>query len=159
MRGIVGSINPAYAGNPAFAERFAAAKVPVGPAGESRTAIDIHQIGLSAHSQHAAAAWKFVQFMVSSPDDMRDFIIPEGGMPPLVSLQKQFSKELDQPYQQVWINDIIPEARPIPYTPNWFHASDFMVNALQKVVNGGEVKGALADLERQLQGLFPHDQP
>ncbi len=158
MRGIVGSINPKFAGNADFADTFAAAKVPVGPSGESRTAIDIHQIGMGAHSAREAAAWKFVQFMVSSPDDMRDFIIPEGGLPPLVSLQKQFSSALDQPYQQAWINEIIPEARPIPYDPNWFHASDFMVNALQKVVNGGDVKSALSDLENQLKRLYPHDQ-
>ncbi len=160
MRGIVASINAKYAPNAAFAETFGAAKVPVGPSGESRTAIDIHQIAMSAHATgaEATAAWKFVQFMVSSPEDMRDFIIPEGGMPRLVSLQKQFAKELDQPYQQAWINDIIPEAWPIPYDPNWFHASDFMVNALQKVVNGSDVKSALTDLERELKRLYPHDQ-
>ena len=159
MRGIVGSINAAYAANAAFAGTFGAGKVPVGPSGVSQTAIDIHQIAMSAHSAHPDAAWKFVQFMVGSAADMRDFIIPEGGMPPLVSLQKQFSKSLDQPYQQVWITDIIPEARPIPYTPNWFHASDSVVNALQKVVNGGDVKSALQDLEQQLKRLFPHYQP
>jgi len=159
MRGIVASINPKYAPNAAFADTFGAAKVPAGPSGESRTAIDIHQIAIGAHSAHAAAAWTFVHFMVSSPRDMQDFIIPEGGLPPLVSLQKQFSAQLDQPYQQVWINDIIPEARPIPYDPNWFHASDSMVNALQKVVNGGNVKSALNDLETELKRLYPHDQP
>ncbi len=158
MRGIVGSINASYATSAAFAATFGASKVPVGPSGTSRTAIDIHQIAVSAHSAHPDAAWKFVQFMVGSAADMRDFIIPEGGMPPLVSLQKQFSKSLDQPYQQVWITDIIPEARPIPYTPNWFHASDSMVNALEKVVNGGDVKSALQDLEQQLKRLFPHYQ-
>jgi len=159
MRGIVATINPKYAPNAAFADAFGAAKVPVGPSGGSRTAIDIHQIAMGAHSAHAAAAWTFMKFMVSSPQDMQDFIIPEGGLPPLISLQKQFSAQLDQPYQQVWIKDIIPEARPIPYNANWYHASDFMVNALQKVVDGGNVKSALNDLETELKHLYPHDQP
>ena len=160
MRGIVGTINSKYAPNTAFADTFGAAKVPVGPSGESRTAIDIHQIAISAHAtgDEREAAWKFVNFMVSSPEDMRDFIIPEGGLPPLISLQKQFAEELDQPYQQVWVKDIIPEARPIPYNPRWYHASNDMVNALQKVVNGGNVKSALQDLENSLKRLYPHYQ-
>jgi multiple sugar transport system substrate-binding protein len=160
MRGIVANFNAKYAPNTAFADTFGAAKVPVGPSGVSRTAIDIHQITMSAHATNGerAAAWKFVHFMVSSPEDMRDFIIPEGELPPLIRLQKQFAAELDQPYQQAWVKDIIPEARPIPYNPQWYHASDYMVNALQKVVNGGSVKSALQDLEDALKRLHPQDQ-
>ena len=159
MRGIVASINPAYASNSAFAAEFAATKVPVGSSGISRTALDIHQIGMSPKAADPEAAWKFVHFMVSSPDDMRDFIIPEGGMPPLTSLQLQFSAQLDQPYQQAWIKEIIPEAVPIPYNAAWYHATTDMVNALQKVVSGSDVKTSLDALETELKRIYPHDQP
>ncbi|MGH7049608.1 MAG: hypothetical protein ACREE5_03055, partial [Acetobacteraceae bacterium] len=97
-------------------------------------------------------------FMVSSPDDMRDFILPEGGLPPLTSLQQQFKAELGQPYQQAWVTEIIPEAVPIPYNAAWFRASDSMVNALQKVVNGDDVKATLEALETELKRIYPHFQ-
>ncbi|MGH7067001.1 MAG: extracellular solute-binding protein [Acetobacteraceae bacterium] len=158
MRGIVASINPAYAANDAFAAEFGATRMPVGESGESRTAIDIHQIAMSARAADPKAAWKFVRFMVTSPADMRDFILPEGGLPPLTSLQQDFSAELGQPYQQAWVKEIIPEAVPIPYNAAWFRASDQMVNALQKVVNGDNVKTALAALETALQRIYPHFQ-
>lgn len=159
MRGIVASINPAYAANHAFAAEFGATRMPVGESGISRTAIDIHQIGMSARAADPKAAWMFTRFMVTSPADMRDFILPEGGLPPLSSLQQHFSAELSQAYQQTWIKEIIPEAVPIPYNAAWFRASDEMVNALQKVVNGDSVKATLATLETGLQRIYPHFQP
>ncbi|MGH7102424.1 MAG: ABC transporter substrate-binding protein [Acetobacteraceae bacterium] len=158
MRGIVASINPAYAGNSAFAAEFGATRMPVGTSGTSHTAIDIHQIAISAKAADAKDAWAFVRFMVSSPDDMRDFILPEGGLPPLTSLQQQFKAELGQPYQQAWVTEIIPEAVPIPYNAAWFRASDSMVNALQKVVNGDDVKATLGALETELKRIYPHFQ-
>lgn len=156
LRGIVSSINPRYAANAAFAAEFGATTVPVGPNGVSHTAIDIHQIAMSAKAADPKAAWTFLRFMVSSPADMRDFIIPEGGLPPLTSLQQRFSAELAQPYQQAWVKEIIPEAVPIPYNPTWYRASNDMVNALQKVVNGSNVKTTLAALEAALKRIYPH---
>jgi len=113
---------------------------------------------MSAKAADPKAVWTFLRWMVTSPTDMRDFIVPEGGMPPLTGLQQKFSAELDQPYQRVWVEEIIPEAIPIPYNADWYRASNEMVNALQKVVNGRDVKTTLAALQAALQRIYPHFQ-
>ncbi len=159
LRGIISSINPAYTSNAAFAKTFGVEKIPVGPSGVSRTAIDIHLIGMSKTTPHPHAAWKFIQFMVSSPADVRDFLIPEGGIPPLKSSQAAFKSLLNQPYQQAWVKEIIPEARPVPYNAAWDDAANYMIDALQSVLNGSNVKQTLGLLEDQLKRLYPSYQP
>lgn len=159
LRGIISSINSDYTDNDAFAKTFAVTKVPTGPTGTSQTAIDIHLIGMGATTQHADAAWKFIKFMVSSPQDIKDFLIPEGGIPPLKSSDAQFKDLLGQPYQQAWINEIIPEAEPVPYNPAWSEASNHIISALQAVMNGNDVKQTLGVLETQLKRIYPNFKP
>ncbi|MGH7119197.1 MAG: ABC transporter substrate-binding protein [Acetobacteraceae bacterium] len=159
LRGIISSISPQDAPDQAFAATFGTASVPAGPAGPSRTAIDIHLIAMSAHSAHPEDAWKFLHFMIASPASVKDFLIPQGTIPPLKSSQKAFASMLDQPYQQVWINDIIPSAQPIPYNPKWYHASNFIIDALQAIMNGSPVKPTLARLETNLKEVYPDFKP
>jgi len=159
LRGIIASISPQYAADQAFASTFGAAAVPAGPAGPSRTAIDIHLIAMSAHSAHPEDAWDFLHFMIASPVSVKEFLIPQGTIPPLRSSQKAFASELDQPYQKVWVGDIIPEGQPIPYNPQWYHASDSIIDALQAVMNGRPVKPTLARLEADLQQVYPDYKP
>jgi multiple sugar transport system substrate-binding protein len=159
LRGIIASIGPQYARNEAFAATFGAAPVPAGPAGPSRTAIDIHLIAMSAHSAHPEDAWRFIHFMIADPASVNDFLIPQGTIPPLKSSQQAFASTLGQPYRQVWVRDIIPEARPVPYNPKWYHASNDIIDALQAVMNGAPVKPTLARLEASLKQVYPDYQP
>lgn len=159
LRGIISSISKQYAPDQAFAATFGAASIPVGPSGQSHTAIDIHLIAMSAHTKHPEDAWKFIHFMVASPDSVRDFLIPQGTIPPLKSSQKAFASALAQPYQKVWVSDIIPSAQPIPYNPKWYHASNFIIDALQAVMNGSPVQASLAKLEANLKELYPDYKP
>ena len=159
MRGIVSSIDPKYKDNTAFANTFGATTIPAGPTGSSHTAIDIHLIGMSASTKHPQDAWKFIKFMVGSKASVQDFLIPEGGLPPLKSSQKAFASELNQPYQQEWVNSIIPSAEPVPYNPAWTQASNDMINALQATLNGSNVKSTLGLLEAQLKRIYPNYQP
>ncbi len=159
LRGIIASISPQYAANDAFAAAFGAGPVPAGPAGSSRTAIDIHLIAMGAHSAHPEEAWKFLHFMIASPTSVKDFLIPQGTIPPLKSSQAAFAQLLDQPYQKVWVQQIIPEAQPIPYNAKWYQASNFIIDALQAVMNGSPVKATLARLEANLKEVYPDYQP
>lgn len=155
LRGIISSISPQYAANASFAATFGAAAVPTGPAGTSHTAIDIHLIAMSAHSANPEAAWKFIHFMIANPASVQDFLIPQGTIPPLKSSQAAFASLLDQPYQKVWVNTIIPEAEPVPYNPKWYQASNFIIDALQAVMNGSPVKATLGRLETNLEQVYP----
>ncbi len=159
LRGIIASINPEYKSDKAFADAFGVTTVPVGPSGVARTAIDIHLIGMSATAPHPEVAWKFIKFMVGSQASVRDFLIPEGGIPPLKSSQTAFKAELSQSYQQAWIKEIIPTARPIPYNPLWQQAANHMIDAVQLVLNGANVKTTLKALESQLQKVYPTYNP
>jgi multiple sugar transport system substrate-binding protein len=159
LRGIIASINPQYAANAAFAATFGAASVPSGPAGPSRTAIDIHLIAMSAHSADPRAAWKFIHFLIGDPVSVKDFLIPQGTIPPLKSSQQAFTGMLDQPYQEVWVRSIIPDAEPIPYNPKWYRASNDIIDALQAVMDGAPIKPALGRLEANLKQVYPDYQP
>ncbi len=159
LRGIISSISPQYAPDSAFADTFGAEAIPAGPAGPSRTAIDIHLIAMSAHSADPQAAWKFLHFMIASPASVGDFLIPQGTIPPLKSSQAAFANELDQPYQKVWVQSIIPEAEPIPYNPKWYRASNDIIDALQAVMDNAPVKASLDQLEASLKQVYPGFQP
>lgn len=159
LRGIIASISPQYVGNEPFAATFGAAPVPAGPAGPSRTAIDVHLIAMSAHAAHPEDAWRFIHFMIANPVSVKDFLIPQGTIPPLKSSQRAFASTLNQPYQQVWVQDVIPEAQPVPYNPKWYRASNDIIDALQAVMDGTPVKPTLARLEANLKQVYPDYQP
>ncbi|HKI57453.1 MAG TPA: extracellular solute-binding protein, partial [Trueperaceae bacterium] len=159
MRGIVSSIDPQYKDNAAFANTFGATTIPVGPTGTSHTAIDIHLIAMGATTQHPQDAWKFINFMIGSQASVKDFLIPEGGLPPLKSSQQQFASQLQQPYQQEWVNAIIPSAEPVPYNPAWNEASNYIINALQATLNGSNVSQTLGLLNAQLKRIYPNYLP
>ncbi len=159
MRGIISSIDPKYNDNTAFADTFGATTIPVGPTGSTHTAIDIHLIGMGATTKHPEDAWKFIKFMIGSKASVQDFLIPEGGLPPLKSSQQAFASELQQPYQKEWVSGIIPSAEPVPYNPAWDQASNYIINALQATLNGSNVTQTLGLLNAQLKRIYPNYKP
>lgn len=147
LKGIIESLNPEYSGD-AFYENFGVTTIPVGLNEQSKTLADIHQLGISADSEHKEIAWEFIEFLVTSDVSINDYQIPSGVIPPLKSTQS----EILDPITEVYYNEVFDTMVGGPYGPEYGQAQQIMIEAMQIAAISDEpiediVEKANADLE------------
>lgn len=127
LKGIIESLNPDYSGE-AFYENFGVTTIPVGVNDESKTLADIHQLGISAGSEHQELAWEFVEFLVASEVSTDEYQIPSGVIPALKSTQS----EISDPITEAYYNEIFDTMVGGPYGPEYGQAQQVIIEAMQK---------------------------
>lgn len=159
MVGILRKLNPELAGN-AFYDTFGVTTVPVGAVDHPITLADIHQLGISAQTEHPDIAWEFVQHLTSSDIAIEEYFIPLGMIPPLKSTISQTHPEAFQdPVSQAYINDIIPSMVGGPFNPQYGAAQQFIIQGMQEVaLSNADVSQTLDDITKNLQLLYGGEQ-
>lgn len=127
LKGIIESLNPDYSGD-AFYESFGVTTIPIGVNDESKTLADIHQLGISAGSEHQELAWEFVEFLVTSEVSTNEYQIPSGVIPALKSTQS----EISDPITEAYYNEVFDTMVGGPYGPEYGQAQQVIIEAMQK---------------------------
>lgn len=152
--GILRSLNPELEGD-AFYETFAVTTVPDGGNGTPVTLADLHQIGISAQTDHPDVAWKFIEFFCASEVAVTEYTVPMGMIPPLKSAADTYGELLGDPVSQAYLNEILPSMIGGPYDPQYGAAAQFVIQAMQEVaVAGFPVDASLGSLTQTLQILY-----
>lgn len=133
FKGILRDLNSDLEGD-AFSDKFGVTTVPKGKNGKSETLADIHQLGISTASKHQDAAWKFIKFLASSEESIKDYQLPYGALPPLKSDDEKYSDQLDDEVNQTYVNDILSTEISGPYGPKFGDAQQVIINAMQSAV-------------------------
>ncbi len=151
FKGILQSLNPALNGN-SFYSTFGVTTTPTDGYGRPVTASDIHNIGMSKESPNKQAAWEFMTFFASSPQSIKDYIIPMGTIPPQ---KTSFNyPAFKNPVNQEFIKKIIPSAKTMPYGPKFGTAGEYILTGMQQVVSGANVKQVVNQVNQELKVLY-----
>ncbi len=151
--GILRSLNPELEGD-AFYEKFGVTTVPVGDNGKSETLADLHQLGISAESEHQEIAWEFVKFLTSSETSINDYQIPYGVIPPLKS-SVQDNEQLSDPVSQAYINEIFSTMVGGPYGPEYGQAQQLVIQAMQEAaLSDKPIEDIVRETDEQLSGIY-----
>lgn len=157
VAGIYKSLNPVLAEGDAFYERFGVTTIPVGPTGENGAVANMHQLGISAESEHQKAAWEFVKFLIDSDISIQEYQLPQGVVPSLTeAAESDATREAMHPdIADAYLDKILPAMQQGPYGPNYAEATPKVLEALQRVsVNSEDPAKVAADTEAVLASIF-----
>jgi multiple sugar transport system substrate-binding protein len=129
--GILQSLNPALNGDKNFYSTFGVTTVPVGYNGKSQTLADIHQLGIASNSKNKAMDWTFIKYLTSSSDSVRTYMLPQGGVPPLKTEDRE-PVVLKEPVNRIYLNKILRTMVGGPYTPKYGQQLQIILQALQE---------------------------
>lgn len=158
LTGILGSLNPAFSTVEQVNATFAVTTTPRGTGMVSPvTCADIHNLSIASSSSHKDLAWKLISFLTTSPDVIKNFLIPEGGMLPRRSYnidESLYGLAYADPISRAFINKVIPTMRPPTFGPRYSTAALAVVTALQEVANGAAVKPRLTRLTDEVKSIY-----
>jgi len=153
--GIFRSLNSDLEGD-AFFDTFGVAPVPVGIEGaEPVTLADIHQLGISSQTEHPEVAWDFIQFLISDERSVREYMVPQGIIPPLISQATDYPDVFDNPISQAYVESIIPSMIGGPYDPQYASSQQFIIEGMQEVsINRLAIEDALNQITNNVEIIY-----
>lgn len=118
---------------------YKTALLPQGENGIASTLVS-DSLMISSKSENPEAAWKFIQY-ITSPEEQKRYDKEHG----LVPIQKKELKDpsfTEDPFFAPFVK-MVSYGKPEPNPTAWEPFQDIVVNAVQKAMNGENVKGAL----------------
>jgi trehalose/maltose transport system substrate-binding protein len=137
------------------AGKFAVAPLPHGPGSQSVATVGGWQLGVSKYSKHKGAAIEFVRYATSKPVERFD-TITNSNVPsiPALAKDKAFVKKY-APYLNPATANVPRAARPSSVLgKNYNEGSQFIYQAISRILNGTPAQDVLPGLKGQLQGVL-----
>jgi len=137
------------------AGKFGVAPLPHGPGGHSVATVGGWQLGVSKYSKHKGAAMEFVRYATSKPVERFD-TITNSNVPSIPSLakDKKFVKKY-APYLSPATANVPRAARPSSVLgKNYNEGSQFIYQAMSRILNGTPAQNVLPGLKAQLQTVL-----
>lgn len=131
------------------------APLPHGPGGHSVATVGGWQLGVSKYSKHKGAAMEFVRYATSKPVE-RFNTITNSNVPSIPSLSKDkaFVKKY-APYLSPATANVPRAARPSSVLgKNYNEGSQFIYQAMSRILNGTPAQNVLPGLKAQLQSVL-----
>jgi multiple sugar transport system substrate-binding protein len=121
-----------------FNAHYSVTKLPTGPSGKSFSFEGGHELVLFADSKQKEAAWKFMQFLATSPYAIENYTISyESSLMPLAKPPSDdLAAKLDTPVFNAFLNDIMPTVTTPPYGPDFAAAATAIMAGVQQAVTG-----------------------
>lgn len=154
LKGTLVSLNEGLKDPEVFYDTWAVGPNPVAQ-GSPATVMDIHQLVLSKACKHKDVAWEFMQYMAASDDAVTKYYSHLGTIPPVKSLIEKHKENFADPVSQMYINDIIPNAKAMPFGPKFTSAAEFILNGMQQVATTTDpIEQILENLQTQLKVVY-----
>ncbi len=155
FKGTLASLNESLKDEKVFHETWGVGHIPVVGGQTPRTVTDIHQLAMTKACKHKELAWEFMQFMAASDMAVEKYYAHLGTIPPVLSQIEKFKDKFSDPVSQIYINEIIPGAVPMPFGPKFTSASEFIATAMQEVAaTDTPIDDILARLQAQLKVVY-----
>lgn len=136
-----------------FYEHWGVTTMPVGPGGEPYSFEGGHQLVMFADSDKKEAAWKFMQYLATSPNAIANYTVSyNSSLPPLKEApSEELAAELDTPIFNAFREQIIPTVAPQPYGPDFAAAATAVMAGVQQAVTGTDpIEDIAASIQSQL---------
>jgi multiple sugar transport system substrate-binding protein len=112
-----------------------------------------HQLVMFADGKHKEAAWKFIQYLATSPDAIANYTTSVNSSLPSVKTtgNAELDASLDTPVFKAFSEEIIPTLAPQPYGPNFAAAATAIMAGVQEAVTGSQpIDTIAASIQQQL---------
>lgn len=121
-----------------FYKHYGVAKQPAGASGKSYSFDGGHQLVMFAGSKHKKAAWKFINYLATSPYAIEHYTLSyEASLPPLKKAPNAaLAKKLDTPVFNAFRDDIMPTVATPAYGPKFAAAATAIMAGVQQAVTG-----------------------
>ncbi|MFO7635346.1 MAG: sugar ABC transporter substrate-binding protein [Caldilinea sp.] len=131
-----------------------AAPMPAGPDGAVHMIANSHALGVSATSPHQELAAKFVEFITTDPAAVTQYYEVSNQLSTAQAELLTSGAIGEDEYIQIFVA-AAPVAQAVPIKhPQWNAMTDSLSLALQKVLQGDDPAGALAEAAREITGLL-----
>jgi multiple sugar transport system substrate-binding protein len=150
LQGVIQSTN--QASDEDFYKTWGVTTMPTGSSGKSYTFEGGHQLVMFADSQKKEAAWKFMQYLATSPDAIENYTISyNSSLPALAEVPPDLAAKLDTPIFNAYAKEIIPTLTPQPYGPEFAAAATAVMAGVQEAVTGSQpIDTIAASIQQQL---------
>jgi multiple sugar transport system substrate-binding protein len=137
----------------AFNATWGATTLPVAT-GKATTFEGGHQLIMFASSKQKKAAWKFIEYLATSPNAIADYTTSVNSSLP--SIKSTGSAELDaalnKPVFKAFSDEIIPTLAPQPYGPQFATAATAIMAGVQQAITGTQ---PIDDIATSIQQQLP----
>jgi len=135
-----------------FYETWGVTTLPVG-GGKATTFEGGHQLIMFSASKNKEAAWKFIEYLATSPDAIANYTTSVNSSLP--SIKSTGNAELDEvlsaPVFKAFSEEIIPTLAPQPYGPEFAAAATAVMAGVQEAVTGTKpIDEIAASIQQQL---------
>ena len=121
-----------------FYKHYGVTTQPTGPSGKPYSFEGGHQLVMFSDSKHKKAAWKFINYLATSPYAIEHYTLKyEASLTPLKKAPGEaLAKKLDTPVFAAFQNDIMPTVATPPYGPKFAAAATAIMAGVQQAVTG-----------------------
>lgn len=136
LQGVIQSVNKMSAQE--FDKHYGVTTQPAGPSGKSFSFEGGHQLVMFADSAHKDAAWKFIQYLSTSPYAIENYTLSyESSLTPLQKAPNDaLAKKLDTPVFNAFTSKIMPTVTTPPYGPDFAAGATAVMAGVQQAVTG-----------------------
>ena len=134
---------------------WAAAAMPVGKDGKSRTPVSAHTLALFEGSNNKEAGAKFLEYLVASQTALDGYIGKNGFTPVTKDAVAKCKALQESDFIAAFIKEVVPASVPMPTGADYGEYSEIIMTGVQEVITTNRsVDDILADGQRRLEALF-----
>ncbi|MHB1712511.1 MAG: ABC transporter substrate-binding protein [Acidimicrobiales bacterium] len=130
--------------NSQFYSTFGVTTLPAGPTGKHYTVPTDHQLVMFKSATNKAAAWKFMKWLTTSPQAIKDYTIPyEDALPPLKVANASYASLVNNPNFNAFKNVIEPTVIRPPWGPKYNVAFPPIMTGVESAMTTGTPLGQI----------------
>jgi len=134
---------------------WAAAAMPTGPDGISRTPVSAHTLALFQSSKNKDAGVKFLEFLVSSQTALDNYIGKNGFTPVTKDAVSKCQALQQSAFIASFVKDVVPTSVPMPTGPDYgLYAEVIMTGVQDAITTNRSIDDILTEGQKKLEALF-----
>ncbi|MHB8619546.1 MAG: extracellular solute-binding protein [Chloroflexota bacterium] len=154
LQGVIQSLNKSLT-DQQFNATWSVTSLPAGPDGKHYTIPTDHQLVMFKAAKNKAAAWKFMEFLVTNKDAIQTYTLPSGSIPPTTNGATEFPKQLGTPVMKAFISKVLPTVVSPDWGPLYSKAYAPIMSGVEEAASGKTPIATIAkNMQSQLQPLY-----
>ena len=151
FKGIIQGIDPNIT-DEVFEQTWGVTTLPGSADGEHFATSSDHHLAMLRASKNKEAAWKFIEFAATDPTAIKEYVIPQGGLPVVKDVSA--FPEVNTPILQTFVNDITPTLVKPPWGKEYDKASEVVMSNLQRAFGNDSPDDIAATIQDQLGSVY-----
>jgi multiple sugar transport system substrate-binding protein len=152
FKGIVQGIDKTITDD-VFQKTWGVTTLPGGADGKHFATSSDHHLAMVKGCKTKDAAWKFIEFTATDPQAIKDYVIPQGGLPVVKDVAAY--PQVNTPILKTFVTEITPTLVKPPWGKEYDKTSQVIMSNLQRAFGNDSPDAIAKSIQEQLAAVYP----